>query len=81
MRAIEFPEVNVRIAEHQEEYETLPVFADASKAEVPVTMCFELSDEEKKQVDETGKIWLTVLCFGGSFHPINNSCLKPENFE
>lgn len=81
MKAIEFPEVNVRIAEHQEEYETLPVFADASKGEVPVTMCFELSDEEKKQVAETGKVWFTILTFGKNFQPIEMSCLKPENFK
>lgn len=79
MKAIEFKEVNIRIAENQEEYQTLPVFADTTDPAVPVTMCFELDDEERKQVAETGHVWLTVLTFGQHFHPIAMSCLKPES--
>lgn len=78
MKAKEFPQVNVRIAEHQEEYETLPVHVDMYDPATPATMCFELSEEEKKQVAETGQIWLTILTFGQPFHPIGMSCLKPE---
>jgi len=79
MKAIEFPEVNVRIAENQPEYETLPVKIDLKDPATPTTMCIELDKEERKQVAETGLIWLTVLTFGQSFHPIKMSCLKPEN--
>jgi hypothetical protein len=78
MKAIEFQEVNLRIAENQPEYETLPVFIDHSSPEYEATMCFELDDDEKKQVVETGKIWLRVLTFGKPFQPIGMSCLKPE---
>lgn len=80
MKAIEFPEVNVRIAEKQEEYETLPVHVDMSDNRTKTTMCFELNEEECKQVAETGRIWVQMLTFGYSFHPISMSFLKPEGF-
>jgi len=83
MKAIEFPEVNIRIAENQPEYETIP--ANVTQDEESngyfnqVTMCFELDEEERKQVAETGRIWHTVLVPQGKhFHPIRSSCLKPE---
>jgi hypothetical protein len=78
MKAIEFDEVNIRIAEHQEEYETLPVHIDLNDSATPTTMCFELDEEERKQVAETGQIWITVLTFGQPFHPISMSVIKPE---
>lgn len=81
MTATEFPEVNLRIAEHQEEYQTLPVFLDQSQPEMPVTMCFELDEEELKQVKETGKIWVTIQTFGKPFSPIGPSLIKPEGFK
>lgn len=80
MKAIEFPEVNVRIAEHQEEYETLPVHIDRKEPTIPTTMCIQLDPEEIKQVAETGRIWMQVLTFGQPFHPIMMSFLKPEGF-
>jgi hypothetical protein len=79
MKAIEFPEVNVCIAENQPEYETLPVYIDLEDPTTPVTMCCELDEEERKQVAETGKVWITVLTFRQNFHPIMMSFLKPEN--
>lgn len=80
MKAVDFKDVNLRIAENQEEYETLPVYVNRNHASTPTTMCFELSEKEKKQVAETGKIWLTVLTFGNNFHPIRMSCLMPAEF-
>lgn len=81
MKAIEFPEVNVHIAENQPEYETLPVHVQPNEdfRMVQITACFELTEEEKKQVAETGQLWFTVLQPGGKpFHPIMMSTLKPE---
>lgn len=79
MKAIEFPEVNVRIAENQQQYETLPVYIDTEDPTTPTTMCIRLDHEEIKQVAETGLIWLTTLTFMQQFHPIKMSLLKPEN--
>lgn len=81
MKAVEFPEVNLRIAENQDEYETLPVHINTEDPTVPATMCFELDEAERKQVAETGQIWLTVLTFGQHFHPIGMTLLKPNNFK
>lgn len=83
MKAIEFPEVNVRIAENQPEYETLPVNvtpdAETNGYFNSITMCFELDEEERKRVAETGQIWQTVLVpADDQFHPIRLSVLKPD---
>jgi len=83
MKAIEFPEVNVRIAENQPEYETLPVHYCPDKETNGyfhrATMCFELDEQERKQVAETGQIWHTVLQPQNTlFHPIMMSTTKPD---
>lgn len=84
MKAIEFPEVTHRIGEKQEEYQTLPVHAgwDKQTGLSKITMCFELDEKEKKQVLETGQIWLSVLQSPTAiFHPISPDVLKPESLE
>lgn len=83
MKAIEFPEVNIRIEENQPEYETLPVNIQPDKESNgyfnQVTMCFELDEEEKKQVADIGKLWFQVLQPVDSlFNPIRMSVIKPE---
>lgn len=83
MKAIEFPEVNVRIAENQPEYETLPasIHFNPEYGMNEVTTCFELNEEEKKQIAETGKIWFTVLQpMTAFFRPIRMSVLKPKMY-
>lgn len=79
MKAINFKEVNVRIAENQEEYETLPVKINLVDPAAPTTMCIELDQAEINQVVRTGRIWLTVLTFKQNFHPIKMSLLKPDD--
>jgi len=81
MKPIKFKESNICIGENQPDYLPLPAFLDNEDVHVPMTMCFELSDEEKRQVAETGQIWITILTFGSPFHPIMDSVIKPENFE
>ena len=80
MKAINFPGANTKYAENQPEYQTLPAYvAVHSEISKEVTMCFELSDEEKKQVSETGCIWLSILQpKKNQFHPINPDLLKPD---
>ncbi|MEL7586628.1 MAG: hypothetical protein AAGU19_07925 [Prolixibacteraceae bacterium] len=81
MKAIEFPEVNVRIAANQPEYETLPAHMEGLKDTGwrKVTVCFYLDPEERKQVIETGQIWQTIIQPDTDyFHPILMSTLKPE---
>jgi len=77
MKAIEFPEHNVKIAEHQDVYETLPAYAN--KDEGTIVYCFELDKEEIKQVRETGRIYLKQFTGNKAMQPIGMSCLKSKN--
>lgn len=74
MKSVEFPEVNVRIAEDQPEYATLPAFYN--RDEKSMTFCFELDNEELEQVGKTGKIYIKQLTFNQPMQPIAGSCLK-----
>ena len=77
MKAVEFDQVNIKIAEHQDEYQTLP--AHFNKAQGTVTACFELDEAEKQQVAEEGKIYITLWTGGQSLQPIHSSVLNPYN--
>lgn len=79
MRAIEFDECNLKIAEHQPEYETLPVFHNAEEGSI--VYCFELDEEEIKQVRETGQIYIKQLTFNKPMQPIGMTCLKEVNLK
>lgn len=74
MKAVEFPEVNIRIAEHQPQYETLPAFYNNQDG--TVTFCFELDNEELEQIGKTGKIYLKQLTMGKPMQPIAGTCLR-----
>lgn len=76
MKAKEFKEVNLRIAENQDEYETLPVHHDICDG--TVLMCFELDDDEKKQIAETGEMWIKIKTFNMPLQPIAMFCTKNE---
>jgi hypothetical protein len=76
MTAIEFEEVNVRIAEDQEEYETLPVYFN--KEEGSMSFCFQLNKEEIDEVIKTGHVFFKQLTFGKPLQPVNMSVLKSD---
>lgn len=76
MKASEFEEVNVRIAEDQEEYETLPAFHNVQEGSM--TFCFKLTDDEINRIYATGEIWLKQLTFGKAMNPIALSTNKEE---
>lgn len=79
MKLIEFPEVNIRIAEHQEEFHTIPANIDPSDPTYPFTFCVELSPEELSEVImNKGKVWITQWTGGNLFQPILVRTLKPE---
>lgn len=69
MKAVEFPEVNIRIAEKQPEYETLPAHVSEDSQGI-VTSCFELSDEEIAEIVKTRKLWHQQLAFHQPMQPI-----------
>ena len=76
MKAVEFDEVNVRIAEDQEEYQTLPAHKKVG-VNGEMIMRFKLSKEEREQVREEGEIWLKILTFGKPLQPIGMDLLDP----
>lgn len=70
MKPITFPEVNVRVAENQEQYETLPSFVGEVQSGVQgVICCFEVSPEEVKRLSFCRKIWFQALTFGQPLQP------------
>ena len=69
MKPIEFEQVNVRIAENQEEYETLPAYIEEAPTGTIVT-CFKLEKEEIEEIVKTGKIWHQQLAFHKPMQPI-----------
>ena len=74
MEAIEFGQSNVKYAENQPEYLTLP----AHKAEDgDVTMCWKLSFRERVRVVFSGRIFLQLLTFNRPLQPLNLSVCNP----
>lgn len=76
MKASEFPEVNVRIAENQPEFETLPAFYN--QQEGSMTFCFKLSEDEMHRIHATGEIWFKQLTCGAPMQPIALSTNKEQ---
>ena len=79
MKSIEFKGHNVKIAEDQPQYATLPALFN--KQEGSMTFCFELDDAELEQVKKTGKIWIKQLTFGKAMQPIAGTVLKESLIE
>ena len=75
MKPTRFEETNITYAEDQPQYIPLPGHVSEDGE---ATFCFELSEEEKQQIAETGVIWLSVLTFNQPLQPIRLSTLKPE---
>lgn len=76
MKAVEFPQVNVRIAENQPQYETLPAHI-VDEPEGRIITCFELTDEEIDEIVKTRKLWHVQLSFRQRMQPISLSTQKP----
>lgn len=69
MRPIDFPGVNHVFAKDQPEYQPLPVMALGDQ-EGSVISCWQLTDEEKTEIANTGKLYLKQLTFGNPLQPI-----------
>lgn len=67
MKPVKFPEVNAVFGEGQPQYEPLPV---CLSPEGQVISCWELSEDEKARVAETGQIWLSHLTFNRPLQPV-----------
>lgn len=75
MNAIDFEERNVEIAKEQEEYATLPAYA---QHEGIVTYCMQLNEEEVKKVTSKKTAYIRFLNFGTPVQPVAFSIRKPK---
>lgn len=79
MKSVPFEEVNAKIAEHQDEYETLHANIDPYSPGVPTTICLQLTDEEIAEIIiNKNRVYLTQLTNGRAYTPFRMSFTKPE---
>ena len=76
MKNIPFPEANQKIAENQEEYETVEVFYNHQ--ERSVVMCFEFTKEEIEEIVKTKQLWYKQIIPQGQMHPMNITPFKEK---
>ncbi len=67
MKPLKFPEQNVVYAENQPEYIPLPAYRKVETGEV--VFCMGLSFKERIKLLFTGKVWVSLLTFGGPLTP------------
>lgn len=67
MKPIEFPEQNVVYGENQPEYDPLPAH---KTAEGQVVTVWQLSDEERKHIAETGLLYFSQHTFNHPIQPV-----------
>ena len=81
MRPLKFKGCNIVYGATQKEYQPLPAERRGMVETGEILTCWELSPEELKQVQETGKIWLSVLTFGQPLQPVYLATEKPPIFD
>lgn len=78
MEAIRFPEQTVVFAEGQEEYKPLPAYLHYDFPGGTMTCCWRLTWYERLKLLFTGKLWHSVMTFGGHLQPQRLDVDKPE---
>lgn len=77
MKAKKFKEANVVYGENQPQYLPLPAH---KTEEGQAIFCFELDEEERKQIAETGELWVSLLTFNQPLQPILLTTKKTDLF-
>lgn len=77
MKAKEFKEANAVYGANQPEYLPLPAY---KTEEGQAIFCFELDEEERKQIAETGELWVSLLTFNQPLQPILLTTKKADLF-
>lgn len=75
MKPIGFEEANLIFGANQPEYNQLPIL---HKQDGDVVSCWELSEEEIKQITETKKLWISVKTFNNPLQPIFCTVIKDD---
>lgn len=73
MKPIEFPQMNLTYAKNQFPYLPLPVYRTDDEA----TACWGMSWRERFRVLLTGRVYVTILHFGGPLAPSRVSVAPP----
>lgn len=74
MKSISFEEATNKIAEHQDEFNT--VISQYQSGDKSVNLCFELTNEEIEEIQKTKKIWYKQVTGGRPMNPILISPFK-----
>ena len=69
MKPIEFKEQNIIYAENQDEYQSMPAHRVDGDPSGTVICCWQLTEEERKQVAETGLLWCSTMTFNSPLQP------------
>ena len=69
MIPIKFKQQNVVIAKDQPQYQPIPAHFVEGDPSGSVIFCWQLTDEEKQRIIETGVIWHSSMTFGHAFQP------------
>lgn len=81
MEPIKFDGANIVFGAKQPEYIPLPA-ERVGKAETgQVNTCWELSPDELKKVQKSGKIYVSLLTFGQPLQPILVGVEKPNVYD
>lgn len=76
MKSINFPEATNKVAEHQEEYNTL--ISQWNPEEQSINVCFEIDEDEFAEIARTRKLWYKQLTFGKPMNPMRISPFKNQ---
>ena len=79
MKSVEFPEVTNKIAEHQDEFNTVHVQYQQNDGRLK--MCFEFTQDELDEISATEKIWYKQVVGKGQMHPMKLAAFKNEIIE
>lgn len=77
MKAIDFPEQNIVLAETQPEYSRLPALVSGTP-DGCTACCWKLTFWERLKLLVTGRLWIEQLTFHRGFQPIKPSVTQPD---
>ena len=81
MQPLNFDGANIVFGANQPEYQPLPAEFVGKPKTGQINTCWELSADELKQIQETGKIWVSILTFGQPLQPVLVSVDKPKPYD
>lgn len=81
MQPLNFDGANIVFGANKPEYQPLPAECVGKPEIGQINTCWELSPDELKQIQETGKIWVSILTFGQPLQPVLVSVDKPEPYD